>query len=132
MGLHQKIHKHLLDSYPKFFTLAGTILRLWDDLGTVKEELERGDVLSSIHLLMKERNITSEEDGRKEMVQVINGLWKDLNTELVTPDAMLLPMIKVAVNMSRASQVVYQHDDDSYLSSVKNQVQSLFYKPISI
>ncbi|KAL8201843.1 hypothetical protein R6Q57_010990 [Mikania cordata] len=131
-GVTSENSQHLLDSYPKFFTLAGTILRLWDDLGTVKEELERGDVLSSIHLLMKERNITSEEDGRKEMVQVINGLWKDLNTELVTPDAMLLPMIKVAVNMSRASQVVYQHDDDSYLSSVKNQVQSLFYKPISI
>ncbi|KAL8246164.1 hypothetical protein R6Q59_007380 [Mikania micrantha] len=131
-GVTSENSQHLLDSYPKFFTLAGTILRLWDDLGTVKEELERGDVLSSIHLLMKERNITSEEDGRKEMVQVINGLWKDLNTELVTPDAMLLPMIKVAVNMSRASQVVYQHDDDSYLSSVKNHVQSLFYKPISI
>lgn len=28
--------QHLLDPYPKFFTLAGTILRLWDDLGTVK------------------------------------------------------------------------------------------------
>nr|QYL01199.1 terpene synthase 9 [Stevia rebaudiana] len=122
----------LLDSYPKFFTSAGTILRLWDDLGTVKEEQERGDMLSSIHVLMKEKNITSEEEGRKEVLQLIYGLWKDLNVELVTPDVMLLPMINVALNMSKASQVVYQHDDNSYLSSVENHVECLFYKPIDI
>ncbi|KAI3795897.1 hypothetical protein L1987_38557 [Smallanthus sonchifolius] len=124
--------RYLLDPYPKFFTLAGTILRLWDDLGTVKEEQERGDVLSSIHLLMKEKNIKCEEEGRKEILQLIYGLWNDLNVELVAPDAVLFPIIKVALNMSRASQVVYQHNDDSYLSSVENYVQSLFYKPIDI
>ncbi|KAI3795900.1 hypothetical protein L1987_38560 [Smallanthus sonchifolius] len=114
------------------FTLAGTILRLWDDLGTVKEEQERGDVLSSIYLLMKEKNIKCEEEGRNEILQLIYGLWNDMNIELVAPDAVLFPIIKVALNMSRASQVVYQHNDDSYLSSVENYVQSLFYKPIDI
>ncbi|KAI3797884.1 hypothetical protein L1987_33148 [Smallanthus sonchifolius] len=106
--------QHLLDPYPKLFTLAG-ILRLWDDLGTVKEEHERGDVVSSIYLLMKERNITCEEKGRKEILQLIYGLWNDLNAKLVTPNAMLFPMINVALNTSRDCQVVYQHDDDSYL-----------------
>lgn len=28
--------QHPLDPYPKFFILAGTILGLWDDLGTAK------------------------------------------------------------------------------------------------
>ncbi|KAK1418494.1 hypothetical protein QVD17_27639 [Tagetes erecta] len=124
--------QHILNPYPKIFTLAGTILRLWDDLGTLKEEQERGDVVSSIHLFMKEKNITCEEEGRKEILQLIYSLWKDLNAELVTPDARLFPMIKVALNMSRASQAVYQHDNDSYLSSVVNHVQSLFFKPIDI
>ncbi|KAK9062689.1 hypothetical protein SSX86_019878 [Deinandra increscens subsp. villosa] len=124
--------RHLLDPYPKFFTLAGTMLRLWDDLGTTKEEQERGDTLSSIHLLMKEKNIICEEEGRKEILELIYGLWEDLNVELVTPNAILLPIIKVALNMSRASQVIYQHYDDSYLSSVENHVQSLFFEPVDI
>lgn len=65
-------------------------------------------------------------------MQLIHGLWKDLNVELIKPDALLLPIIRVALNTSRASQVVYQHNEDSYLSSVENQVQSLFFKPIDI
>ncbi|XP_076939799.1 monoterpene synthase TPS4, chloroplastic-like isoform X2 [Bidens hawaiensis] len=130
-GLTPENLQHL-DRYPSFFTLAGTVLRLWDDLGTVKEEQERGDILSSIHLLMKEKNIACEEEGRKEILQMIYALWNDLNTELVTPDALLFPIIKVALNISRASQVVYEHDNDSYLSSVENHVKSLFYKPIDV
>ncbi|XP_071708239.1 monoterpene synthase TPS4, chloroplastic-like [Rutidosis leptorrhynchoides] len=121
---------HFLDLYPKFFSLAGTILRLWDDLGTSKEEEERGDVLSSIKLLMKERSITCEEEGRKQILELIHELWKDLNAELVKPNVMLLPIIRVALNSSRASQVAYQHNEDSYLSSVKNQVKYLFFKPV--
>ncbi|KAJ0467254.1 putative geranyl diphosphate diphosphatase [Helianthus annuus] len=131
-GLTTENMKHLLDPYPKFFTMAGTILRLWDDLGTIKEEEERGDMLSSIHLLMKEENITCEEEGREGILQMIYALWNDLNVELLTPDAVLFPMIKVALNMSRTSQVVYQHNDDSYLLSVKDHVQSLFYEPVDI
>ncbi|KAI7732400.1 hypothetical protein M8C21_025798, partial [Ambrosia artemisiifolia] len=130
-GLTTENVHNLLDPYPNFFTLAGTILRFWDDLGTVKEEQERGDMLSSIHLLMKEKKIC-EEEGRAEILEIIYGLWNDLNARLVSPDTMFLPIIKVVFNMSRASQVVYEHDDDSYLSSIKNHVQCLFYKHIDI
>ncbi|KAJ9562858.1 hypothetical protein OSB04_008018 [Centaurea solstitialis] len=131
-GITQENVRHLLDPYPKFFSLAGTILRLWDDLGTSKEEQERGNVASSIQLLMREKNITSEEEGRKQILELINRLWKDLNAELVTTNALFLPMIRVALNISRTSQVVYQHNEDSYLTSVENQVQNLFFKSIDI
>nr|GEW17638.1 reverse transcriptase domain-containing protein [Tanacetum cinerariifolium] len=94
--------KDLLEPYPKFFTLAGTILWLWDDLGTAK------------------------------LLEFIHGLWKDLNGELVAPNVVLSPMIRVAFNMSRASQVVYQHNKNSYLSSVKEHVKNLFFKPIDM
>lgn len=131
-GLTEENMRHLLDPYPKFFSLVGTILRLWDDLGTSKEEEERGNVVSSIQLLMREKNITNEEEGRKQILQLINELWKDLNAELVTPDAFLLPMIRIALNMSRTCQVVYQHNEDSYLTNVESQVQYLFFKSIDI
>ena len=41
-----------------------------------------------------------------------------------------LPIIKTSFNMARTSQVVYQHDEDSYFSSVDSYVQSLFFTPI--
>ncbi|KAI7756810.1 LOW QUALITY PROTEIN: hypothetical protein M8C21_028786 [Ambrosia artemisiifolia] len=105
-GLTIENMQHLLDPYPKFFTVAGTILRGTEKRGyvikhTFTHEREK-------HNIGEERNIT------------------------VTQDVVLFPIIKVAVNMSRASQVVYKHNDDSYLLSVEHHVQSLFYKPVDI
>ncbi|KAJ0751706.1 putative geranyl diphosphate diphosphatase [Helianthus annuus] len=123
----------LLHSYPPFFTHAGKILRLWDDLGTSKEEQERGDIASSVQLLMKEKNIKSEEDGRKQIMELIQTSWKELNEALVAPNIFPFSIVNVALNMSRASQVVYQHDDgNSYFSSVDDHARSLFFTPIDM
>lgn len=35
-GVANENMKNLLDQYPSFFSTAGKILRLWDDLGTFK------------------------------------------------------------------------------------------------
>ncbi|KAG8388794.1 hypothetical protein BUALT_Bualt02G0162200 [Buddleja alternifolia] len=116
--------------YPKVFSSAGRILRLWDDLGTAKEEQERGDLASSILLFMKEKNLGTEEEGRKQILEEIYGLWKDLNGELISHNGMPLAIIKVALNMARASQVVYKHEEDTYFSSVDNYVEALFFTPL--
>nr|QIQ55992.1 putative terpene synthase 6 [Eremophila denticulata subsp. trisulcata] len=119
--------------YPKLFSAAGRILRLWDDLGTAKEEQERGDLASSIHLFMKEKDLATEEEGRKRILEEIYGLWEDLNGELISDtNGMPLAIIKVALNMARASQVVYKHEEDSYFSSVDNYVEALFFTPLAV
>ncbi|KAD6795690.1 hypothetical protein E3N88_06586 [Mikania micrantha] len=134
-GVTEENTRYLIHSYPRFFSDAGKILRLWDDLGTSKEEQERGDISSSIQLLMRENNITNEKDGRKQIMQLIQTSWKQLNEALVEPNMFPLSIIKVALNMSRASQVVYQHDDDdedTYFSSVDDHATSLFFTPIDL
>ncbi|KAL4585160.1 hypothetical protein LXL04_009775 [Taraxacum kok-saghyz] len=131
-GVTEENTRNLLGSYPSLFYVSGTILRLWDDLGTSKEEQERGDVASSIQLLMREKNITSDEEGRKQILQLIDTAWKELNTTLVAPNKMPFSIIRVVLNVARASQVVYQHDEGSYFSSVDNHVTSLFFAPIEI
>ncbi|CAA0838107.1 terpene synthase 02 [Striga hermonthica] len=118
--------------YPKLFSAAGRILRLWDDLGTAKEEQERGDLASSINLLVREKNLATEDEGRKLILEEIESLWKDLNGELISKNGMPLAIIKVALNMARASQVVYKHEEDSYFSSVDNYVEDLFFTPLLI
>ncbi|KAK6141808.1 hypothetical protein DH2020_024446 [Rehmannia glutinosa] len=116
--------------YPKLFSAAGRILRLWDDLGTAKEEKERGDLASSIQLFIREKNLATEEESRNRILEEIYGLWKDLNGELISKNGMPLAIIKVALNMARASQVVYKHDEDTYFSSVDNYVEALFFTPL--
>ncbi|XP_051134212.1 geraniol synthase, chloroplastic-like [Andrographis paniculata] len=132
-GINEANAQLLTKPYPKLFTAAGQILRLWDDLGTAKEEQERGDFASSIHLYMKEKNLGSEEEGRSRILEKINNLWKDLNGEVMyNHTRMPLPIIKVALNMARAAQVVYNHDQHTYFSSVDNYVEALFFTPLAI
>ncbi|CAH1423539.1 unnamed protein product [Lactuca virosa] len=126
-GVTTENMRTLTDSYPSFFSISGTILRLWDDLGTSKEEQERGDVASSIQLLMKEKNITCEEEGRKQILRFIDSSWKELNKTLVVPNRLPISIIRIALNMARASQVVYQHEESSYFSRVDNHVFRIAY-----
>lgn len=123
---HQNSQLFTQKPYPKVFSAAGRILRLWDDLGTAKEEQERGDLASCVQLFMKEKSLT-EEEARSRILEEIKGLWRDLNGELVYNKNLPLSIIKVALNMARASQVVYKHDQDTYFSSVDNYVDALFF-----
>ncbi|XP_021688997.2 probable terpene synthase 11 isoform X2 [Hevea brasiliensis] len=122
----------MMEPYPDLFSFAGKILRLWDDLGTAREEQERGDVASSIQCFMREKGISCEDEGRKQVRQLIRSLWIDLNGELVAPSSMPLSIINASFNLARTAQVVYQHGDDKKGSSVDDQVQALIYKPISL
>ncbi|KAL2493949.1 S-(+)-linalool synthase [Forsythia ovata] len=117
--------------YPKIFSCSGKILRLWDDLGTSKEEQDRGDNASSIPLLMRENNIQSEGEARECIMQLIHNLWKELNMELISSNTLPLSLIRVCFNMSRTSQVIYQHEEDSYSSGVDNFVKFLLLQPIA-
>eukprot|EP00257_Ricinus_communis_P002243 XP_002513266.2 probable terpene synthase 11 [Ricinus communis] len=121
----------MMEPYPDLFSLSGRILRLWDDLGTAREEQERGDVACSIECLMREKRISCDDEGRKQVRQLIRSLWTELNGELIAPSAMPLSIINASLNLARTAQVVYQHGDDKKGSSVDNQVQALIYIPIS-
>ncbi|KAK6163880.1 hypothetical protein DH2020_000744 [Rehmannia glutinosa] len=69
--------------YPKLFSAAGRILRLWDDLGTAKRE-----------------KLSDQEESVNRILEEIYGLWKDLNGELISKNGMPLAIIKVALNMA--------------------------------
>ncbi|KAG9133119.1 hypothetical protein Leryth_025909 [Lithospermum erythrorhizon] len=135
-GVSNETIKLLLHPYPKIFSCAGTILRLWDDLGTAKEEQERGEVSTSIQLYMKENSkgfVDDYDDNETtaEILLLINGLWKELNGELISSTNTLpREIIQAAFNMARSSQVVYQHQEVSYIFNVDNYVQALFFTPL--
>ncbi|RVW72497.1 putative terpene synthase 11 [Vitis vinifera] len=126
----------MLKPYPNIFSCSGKILRLWDDLGTAREEQERGDNASSIECYKREREremdtVLEDEACRKHIRQMIQSLWVELNGELVASSALPLSIIKAAFNLSRTAQVIYQHGDDNKTSSVEDHVQALLFRPVS-
>ncbi|KAF8391446.1 hypothetical protein HHK36_023751 [Tetracentron sinense] len=120
----------MMEPYPKLFTCSGRILRLWDDLGTSREEQLRGDVASSMECYMRDENISCDNEARKHVRQLIHNLWTELNGQLMAPTGLPLSIIKASVNLSRTAQVIYQHGDDNKASSVEDHIQSLLFRPI--
>ncbi|KAL5571265.1 hypothetical protein UlMin_020862 [Ulmus minor] len=119
----------MMTPYPQLFSCAGKILRLWDDLGTAKEEEERGDVAKSMHCYMRENNVSCEDEARKHIRQMIGKLWMELNGELKTPKGLPQSITKACFNLARTSQIIYQHGDDQNAFTVDDHVQTLFFRP---
>ncbi|KZV40306.1 putative terpene synthase 11 [Dorcoceras hygrometricum] len=133
-GLTNHNIKLMSKPYPELFSASGRILRLWDDLGTSKEEEDRGDSASIIGILMEEKNLSSENEARQHIKQTILNLWKDLNGNLSTDsiNPLPLPIINVCFNMCRTAQVFYQHQEYSYVSNVGRMADVIFFEHIGI
>ncbi|KAG9454308.1 hypothetical protein H6P81_007212 [Aristolochia fimbriata] len=122
-----------MEPYPKLFASAGRILRLWDDLGTSEEELQRGDTASCLECLKRlDSGFSQKEDARKHIRKLIQAEWKKLNKELYTASTSVMPQsIKEAsLNLARSAQIMYQSGDDEQCSSVVDHLSSLIVKPI--
>ncbi|XP_068667828.1 monoterpene synthase TPS4, chloroplastic-like [Aristolochia californica] len=120
-----------LEPYPKLFTCAGRILRLWDDLGTSKEEVQRGDTASCLECLKRRHGVKArEEDARKHVRKLIQVGWKELNKEFYSPSPLPLSVTRACLNVARTAQVVYESGDDDRCPSVDDLLSSLLVNPI--
>ncbi|RDX63322.1 putative terpene synthase 11, partial [Mucuna pruriens] len=119
----------MMNPYPRLFSCSGEILRLWDDLGTSREEQERGDNACSIQCLMTHNNISNENVARKHIRQLIRNLWPELNSLAMTTTALPSLVIKASLNMARTAQVIYQHGDDQNTYTIDDYVQTLLFTP---
>ncbi|KAK7324762.1 hypothetical protein VNO77_28593 [Canavalia gladiata] len=114
---------------PRLFSCSGEILRLWDDLGTSREEQKRGDNACSIQCFMRENNISDENVARKHIRQLIGNLWLELNSLAMTTTSLPSSIVKASLNMARTAQVIYQHGDDQSTFTVDDYVQTLIFTP---
>ncbi|ESW21928.1 hypothetical protein PHAVU_005G111400, partial [Phaseolus vulgaris] len=119
----------MMSPYPRLFSCSGEILRLWDDLGTSKEEQKRGDNACSIQCLMKENDISDETFARKHIRQVLGNLWSELNSLVMATTTLPFTIRKASLNMARTSQFIYQHGDDQTMPTVNDLVKLLIFTP---
>ncbi|WCJ31208.1 Myrcene synthase chloroplastic [Euphorbia peplus] len=123
-----------LKEYPEIVRLSSVILRLADDLATSSDELERGDVPTSIQCYMNESG-ASEKEAREHVHTLIRETWKKMNKQARVHSPFLpKPFIGIAMDLDRMAQCIYQYGDGYGIQDreTKDHVLSLLVQPIPI
>ncbi|KAE8686871.1 putative terpene synthase 12 [Hibiscus syriacus] len=117
-----------LEQYHDVLRFPSTIFRLCNDLGTSKDELERGESANSITCYMKETGC-SEDEARQHISDLIDSYWKKMNRCRVDGSTFAKQLLETGINLAWISQCTYQHGDvhgcPDYLS--EKRVQSFDY-----
>ncbi|KAJ4755862.1 Terpene synthase [Rhynchospora pubera] len=119
--------------YPEIARLSSMTFRLYDDLGTSKAEIERGDVDKSIQCYIREKKVT-ESVARQDIRDMILKYWKLMNSQNVGNSVFQEYFRNVALNISRMAQCIYLHGD-GYAEpgqETKDRVMSVLLEPIEI
>ncbi|KAL7088784.1 hypothetical protein ACP275_13G148600 [Erythranthe tilingii] len=113
---------------------ASLVIRLCNDQGTSKAEVERGDAPSSILCYMREANVT-EEEARSRIKNIVTHSWKKINGLFIntTPNSQK-QIIKYIVNIARVAHFIYQNGDGFGVQDreTKEQVFSCLIQPLPL
>ncbi|XP_073127566.1 (-)-alpha-terpineol synthase-like [Henckelia pumila] len=111
---------------------SGTFVRLANDLGTSKDEMERGDVPKSIQCYMNQTG-ESKEMAEEHVRGLICATWKRMNEELqATNSEFSCKFTTGAADLGRMAMYMYQHGDGHGHQNleIKRRISSLLFQPI--
>ncbi|OMO76674.1 hypothetical protein CCACVL1_15503 [Corchorus capsularis] len=127
---HQNVE--LIDNNPGMISSTATILRLWDDLGSAKDENQEGNDGSYVDCYMKEHQGIEVESVRKRVIQIISNAWKCLNHECLSRNPISLSFAKASLNIARMVPLMYNYDENQCLPSLEEYMKSLLYESVSM
>lgn len=120
---------------PKILVASAVIGRVIDDIATYKIEKEKGQLVTGIECYMQENNLSVEE-ASKELSEIAENAWKDLNKECIkTTSNMPTEILMPVVNLTRLIDVVYKNNQDGYSdpkNNVKSVIEALLVNPINM
>ncbi|KAL4585495.1 hypothetical protein LXL04_010116 [Taraxacum kok-saghyz] len=102
------------------------ILRLWDDLGSAKDENQDGHDGSYVTYYMKENEGCTIENARGHVMEMISDTWKQLNKESLSSNKFSSTFIKGCVNLARMVPIMYDYDENHSLPLLKDYISSMF------
>ncbi|XP_009626821.1 (3S,6E)-nerolidol synthase 1 [Nicotiana tabacum] len=103
------------------------ILRLWDDLGSAKDENQEGNDGSYIECYMKGQKIASFELARNHVFKLIEDEWKQLNKEHLRLSRSLGSFTKALLNFARMVPLMYNYDDKHSLPILQEYIKSMLH-----
>ncbi|XP_044461235.1 (3S,6E)-nerolidol synthase 1-like isoform X2 [Mangifera indica] len=118
----------LIDNNPGIISSTATILRLWDDLGSAKDENQNGKDGSYVHYYMKEHQVSDVEAAEKHAMNKISDAWKCLNKECLSPNPFSSSFKRASLNLARMVPLMYSYDDNQSLPRLEKFVKSLLFE----
>ncbi|XWS15635.1 hypothetical protein CRYUN_Cryun34aG0018400 [Craigia yunnanensis] len=109
---------------------TATILRLWDDLGSAKDENQDGHDGSYVDCYMKEHQGMAVESVRQHVIHMISNSWKCLNHECLSQNPFSLSFAKASLNIARMVPLMYSYDENQCLPSLEEYMKSLLYESV--
>ncbi|XP_077242145.1 (3S,6E)-nerolidol synthase 1-like [Tasmannia lanceolata] len=132
--LGQGITKESVDcvvDIPCLFSWSATLLRLWDDLGTAKDENQEGYDGSYLECYMKEHgSSTSFENAREEVKYMISNAWKKLNEECLFSNQFSPCFKQASLNAARVVEMMYSFDHNQRQPDLELLINSLLNESI--
>ncbi|GAB2240256.1 hypothetical protein Droror1_Dr00020774 [Drosera rotundifolia] len=112
------------NGFPSIMDNIATILRLWDDLGSAKDENQDGKDGSFVECYLNENKGSSVDDAREHVKKMISDAWKRLNEDYLTQYPFSLPFKKICLNFARMVPMMYNHDDNHSLPILKKHMKT--------
>ncbi|XP_058194738.1 (3S,6E)-nerolidol synthase 1-like [Rhododendron vialii] len=122
----------LVNDNPGIITSTATILRLWDDLGSAKDEGQDGHDGSYVDCYMKDHKGSSVNRAREQVNRMISDAWKCLNQECLSPNSFSASFTKSSLNLARMVPLMYSYDDNHKLPILQEHMKSMLYDDVSL
>ncbi|KAE8673486.1 putative 3S-linalool/(E)-nerolidol /(E,E)-geranyl linalool synthase [Hibiscus syriacus] len=130
LGLGSTVREVEMIDNPSIISTTGAILRLWDDLGSAKDENQDGHDGSYIDCYMKEHQGIKIESARQHVMDMISDAWKVLNRQCLSRESFSMPFCKASLNIARMVPLMYCYDENQHLPSLDEYMKSLLYQSI--
>ncbi|TMW87282.1 hypothetical protein EJD97_020151 [Solanum chilense] len=131
-GLTNQNSMNLEDTSDMASSVA-TIFRLWNDIGSAKDENQEGNDGSYLECYLKEQKDGSMELAREYVVKLIENEWKKLNKESLhlMSQPNLRSFSKISLNFARMIPLMYDYDDNQSLPILQEYIKSMLYDDLS-
>ncbi|KAK8618335.1 hypothetical protein V6N13_132329 [Hibiscus sabdariffa] len=121
----------IIDNNPPIISATAAILRLWDDLGSAKDENQDGHDGSYVDCYMKEnQGIIEVESARQHVIDMISDAWKVLNQQSLSRESFPMTFCKASLNIARMVPLMYSYDKNQRLPSLDEYMKSLLYQSV--
>ncbi|KAI3717324.1 hypothetical protein L1987_68879 [Smallanthus sonchifolius] len=131
--LKKDINESSLRKFNDLFKWSSMIFRLYNDLATSSDEMDRGKSVNAISCYMHEHDV-SEEVASEYIKTLIDKAWmKMIKARVLCAEEFANdPFIDMAINLARISHCIYQYGDGygSPDERVKDRVLSVIFEPI--
>ncbi|KAL0327367.1 UNVERIFIED_CONTAM: Tricyclene synthase Oc15, chloroplastic [Sesamum angustifolium] len=123
---HHEIH---LNHTSKLTSSLATILRLWDDLGSSKDELQDGQDGSYMDYYMKDEPKLSVKQARQHVLDMITNEWKNVNEECfrLRHYSSATCFKRASLNLARMVALTYGYDENQRLPLLEKYVKTTLF-----